>query len=77
KSNYQLTKADHLEDFSPDHDWYMWLARLVHSAAKHALKYSGSHLVLEAELSLQGVALVKHILAYKYFMTGKLFRIGD
>lgn len=72
-----LSKAELIEDVWPDLDWNMWLARLGHSAAKPALKYSGSHLVLEAALSLQGVALVKHSLAYQYFRTGKLVRIGD
>ncbi|MBE8568361.1 LysR substrate-binding domain-containing protein, partial [Vibrio sp. OPT46] len=55
----------------------MWLATLGHCAAKPTLKYSGSHLVLEAALSLQGVALVKHSLAHQYFRSGKLVRIGD
>ncbi|ANQ27171.1 LysR substrate-binding domain-containing protein [Vibrio natriegens] len=72
-----LSKAELIEDLWPDLDWNMWLERLGQHAAKPALKYSGSHLVLEAALSLQGVALVKHSLAYQYFRTGKLVRIGD
>ncbi|MCA0934773.1 LysR family transcriptional regulator [Vibrio alginolyticus] len=72
-----LSKASLIEDLWPDLDWNMWLERLGQRAAKPSLKYSGSHLVLEAALSLQGVALVKHSLAYQYFRTGKLVRIGD
>ncbi len=72
-----LGKAELIEDLWPDLDWTMWLKKLGQHAAKPALKYSGSHLVLEAALSLQGVALVKHSLAYQYFRTGKLVRIGD
>ncbi|EIE5864822.1 LysR substrate-binding domain-containing protein [Vibrio alginolyticus] len=72
-----LSKAELIEDVWPDLDWNMWLATLGHCAAKPTLKYSGSHLVLEAALSLQGVALVKHSLAHQYFRSGKLVRIGD
>jgi LysR family glycine cleavage system transcriptional activator len=72
-----LNKAELIEDLWPDLDWNMWLKKVGQNAAKPALKYSGSHLVLEAALSLQGVALVKHSLAYQYFRTGKLVRIGD
>lgn len=72
-----LTKAELIEDLWPDLDWGMWLNQVGHTAAKPTLKYSGSHLVLEGALSLQGVALVKHSLAYRYIQEGKLVRIGD
>lgn len=72
-----LDKAELIEDLWPDLDWNLWLNTLGHKAAKPTLKYSGSHLVLEGALSLQGVALVKHSLAYRYIQEGKLVRIGD
>ncbi|MGR5237067.1 LysR substrate-binding domain-containing protein [Vibrio alfacsensis] len=72
-----LHKAELIEDLWPDLDWNMWRETLGYSAAKPTLKYSGSHLVLEGALSLQGVALVKHSLAYRYIQEGKLVRIGD
>ncbi len=77
---YQLSdldRADLIEDMWPDIDWGIWLRNVGLTAGKPTLQYNGSHFVLEAALSLQGVALVKHSLAYRYIQEGKLVRIGN
>nr|WP_175579424.1 LysR substrate-binding domain-containing protein [Vibrio hepatarius] len=72
-----LKNAELIEDVWPDVDWNSWLETLGMTAEKPALRYSGSHLTLEAALSLQGVALVKHSLAYQYIRSGNLVCIGN
>lgn len=72
-----LANADLIEDTWPDIDWGIWLRNIGLEAGKPTLQYNGSHFVLEAALSLQGVALVKHSLAYRYLQEGKLVRIGN
>ncbi|CCN33841.1 putative DNA-binding transcriptional activator GcvA [Vibrio nigripulchritudo SO65] len=72
-----LSKADLIEDMWPDMDWQLWQETLGIEGGKSTLQYDGSHFVLEGALSVQGVALVKHSLAYRYLQEGKLVRIGD
>ncbi|MFA0412035.1 transcriptional regulator, partial [Vibrio splendidus] len=46
-------------------------------AGRSSLQFDGSHFVLEGALSVQGVALVKHSLVYRYLQEKKLVRIGN
>ncbi|WP_211091920.1 LysR substrate-binding domain-containing protein [Vibrio agarilyticus] len=76
---YQLSdlpRAELIEDSWPDIDWRIWL-ETIGQMPKATLRYSGSQFVLEGALAVQGVALVKHSLAWRYLQEGKLVRIGD
>ncbi len=72
-----LSHADLIEDVWPDMDWRRWLENMDVINTKPPLKYNGSNYVLEGALAAQGVALVKHSLAYRYLQEGKLVRIGN
>ncbi|MGF1752812.1 LysR substrate-binding domain-containing protein [Vibrio makurazakiensis] len=72
-----LHKAELIEDSWPDMDWNLWLERSGVKGGVSTLKFDGSHFVLEGALSVQGVALVKHSLVYRYLQEGKLVRIGN
>ncbi|MCL9773308.1 LysR substrate-binding domain-containing protein [Vibrio methylphosphonaticus] len=72
-----LSQANLIEDTWPDMDWNLWLNRVGGKLGKPTLQYNGSHFVLEGALAVQGVALIKHSLAYRYIQEGTLVRIGD
>ena len=72
-----LHKAELIEDRWPDMDWSIWLNEVGVEGGHTTLQFDGSHFVLEGALSVQGVALVKHSLVYRYLQEGKLVRIGN
>ncbi|MFL9757338.1 LysR family transcriptional regulator [Vibrio cyclitrophicus] len=72
-----LHKAELIEDRWPDMDWSLWLQVAGVKAGRTSLQFDGSHFVLEGALSVQGVALVKHSLVYRYLQERKLVRIGN
>lgn len=72
-----LAHANLIEDVWPDMDWRSWLSNLSIENTKPTLKYNGSSYILEGALAGQGVALVKHSLAYRYIRDGQLVRIGQ
>ncbi|MDG3085904.1 LysR substrate-binding domain-containing protein [Vibrio hannami] len=72
-----LVKADLIEDVWPDMTWSLWFEELEQNESQVSLKYDGSQFVMEGALAAQGVALVKHSLAYRYLQEGKLVRIGE
>ncbi|WP_394247789.1 LysR substrate-binding domain-containing protein [Vibrio profundi] len=76
-SIHDLHRAELIEDMWPDMDWNLWLDAAGAKAGRTTLKFDGSHFVLEAALSVQGVALVKHSLAYRYLQENKLVRISN
>ncbi|SHO58445.1 LysR substrate-binding domain-containing protein [Vibrio quintilis] len=74
-----LHHADLIEDMWPDMNWGLWLESVGaknHSAARPTLKYNGALYVLEGALSVQGIGLAKHSMAYRLIQEGKLVRIG-
>ena len=68
-----------LEDNYPDMSWQSWLEAMQASFAlpDSALVYDGSHMVVEGALALQGVALVRHSVAWRYIKQGLLVRLFD
>ncbi|RKF15747.1 LysR family transcriptional regulator [Alginatibacterium sediminis] len=74
-----LSKADLLEDARPDMNWNYWLELAGHDpqTIKPSLRYQGAHLVVQGALAVQGVALVRHNVAWKFIEEGTLVRIGD
>ncbi|CAM3513519.1 Glycine cleavage system transcriptional activator [Vibrio aerogenes CECT 7868] len=75
-----LYRADLIEDMWPDMNWALWLETVGAnhaSAARPTLKYNGALYVLEGALSVQGVGLAKHSMAYRLIQEGKLVRIGQ
>ncbi len=68
-----------IEDARPDMDWPYWLqlAGFAHYKAKASLKYQGAHMVIEGALAVQGIALVRHSLAWKYIQQGLLVKLGN
>ncbi|WP_375748531.1 LysR substrate-binding domain-containing protein [Vibrio sp. HN007] len=72
-----LIRADLIEDVWPDMTWSLWFEKLRHTKPCASIKYDGSQFVMEGALAAQGVALVKHSLAYRYLQEGKLVRIGS
>lgn len=72
-----LPRAELIEDLYPDMTWPLWFERMNLCSGQASLKYDGSQFVMEAALSAQGVALVKHSLAYRYLHQGQLVRIGN
>ena len=73
-----LANAQLIEDAWPDMNWNYWLelAGMTDFKVKAAMRYPGAHVVLEGALAVQGVALVRHSLAWKYIQQGLLTRIG-
>lgn len=68
-----------IEDTRADMDWKRWL-KIAGKDIKTtipALKYEGAHVVIEGALAVQGVALVRHSLAWKYIEQGLLVKISD
>ncbi|SEF74733.1 LysR substrate-binding domain-containing protein [Vibrio hangzhouensis] len=76
-SVHDLHKADLIEDTWPDMDWSIWLKHVGAPIGNRTLQYNGSHFVVEGALSVQGVGLIKHSLAYRYIKEGTLVRIGN
>lgn len=74
---HDLHKADLIEDTWPDMDWSLWLNHVGAPIGTRTLQYNGAHFVVEGALSVQGVGLIKHSLAYRYIKEGTLVRIGD
>lgn len=74
-----LQQAKLIEDARPDMSWKLWLelAGVDMPEPNPALVYLGAHMVLEGALSVQGVALVRHSLAWKFIEQGLLVRIGQ
>ncbi|MCY9851635.1 LysR substrate-binding domain-containing protein [Vibrio mediterranei] len=72
-----LHRADLIEDTWPDMDWNLWLQHVGAPVGNRTLQYNGSHFVVEGALSVQGVGLIKHSLAYRYIKEGTLVRIGN
>ncbi len=72
-----LERAELIEDSKPDLDWNIWFQRIGLTPPAPAIRYDGSHFLLEGALAVQGVALIKHVLAHRYLKEGKLVRIGD
>lgn len=68
-----------IEDALPDMSWEHWLkvTGTKMNIAVPSLKYQGAHMVIEGALAVQGVALVRHSLAWKYIKQGLLVKIGD
>lgn len=68
-----------IEDARPDMSWEQWLkiAGSDVEIAMPSLKYQGAHMVIEGALAVQGVALVRHSLAWKYIEQGLLVKISD
>ena len=68
-----------IEDARPDMSWQYWLSLAdVDLPATHpTLRYHGAHMVIEGALSVQGVALVRHSLAWKFIEQGLLVQVGD
>ncbi|MHC6528245.1 MULTISPECIES: LysR substrate-binding domain-containing protein [unclassified Vibrio] len=71
-----LHRAELIEDTWPDINWDVWLKN-IGQLPKPTIQYHGSQFVLEGALAVQGVALTKHSLAFRYIQEGKLVRIGD
>ncbi|WP_427983489.1 LysR substrate-binding domain-containing protein [Agarivorans sp.] len=67
-----------IEDTRPDMDWQYWLelAGFDHRKAKASLKYQGTHMVIEGALAVQGIALVRHSLAWRYIQQGLLIKLS-
>jgi LysR family glycine cleavage system transcriptional activator len=75
-----LLHADLIEDIWPDMNWNLWLESVgvkTQAIIQPTIEYNGSQYVLEGALSVQGVALVKHSIAYRYLQEGQLIRIGN
>ncbi|WP_432459831.1 MULTISPECIES: LysR substrate-binding domain-containing protein [unclassified Agarivorans] len=68
-----------IDDARPDMNWQYWLqlAGYKQSPTKANLIYQGAHVVLEGALSVQGIALVRHSLAWKYIQQGTLVQLGN
>lgn len=73
-----IYQARLIEDARPDMDWQQWLdiAGVSNKPASPSLKYQGAHMVIEGALAVQGIALVRHSLAWKYIEQGLLVKIG-
>jgi len=73
-----LANAQLIEDAWPDMNWNYWLelAGMTDFKVKAAMRYPGAHVVLEGALAVQGVALVRHSLAWKYIQQGLLTRVS-
>ncbi|MDC0611070.1 LysR substrate-binding domain-containing protein [Vibrio sp.] len=72
-----LKRVDLIEDVWPDMDWQSFFSCMKLGDAQVSLKYDGSQYVTEGALAAQGVALVKHSLAYRYLQEKSLVRIGN
>ncbi|UPW17340.1 LysR substrate-binding domain-containing protein [Agarivorans sp. TSD2052] len=74
-----LRKHTVIDDARPDMNWQYWLelAGFDSSVAKANLLYQGAHVVIEGALAVQGIALVRHSLAWKYIQQGMLVKLGD
>ena len=74
-----LCECDLLEDTQPDMSWEAWLkqfgARM--QMDKSSVKYAGVHFVVEGALAVQGVAMVRHSIAWRYLQQGTLVRLFD
>lgn len=68
-----------IEDARADMNWERWL-KIAGKSIKTdipVLKYQGAHVVIEGAIAVQGVALVRHSLAWKYIEQGLLVKISD
>lgn len=72
-----LQRVELIEDMWPDLNWQVFLQTVGQTGGHSTLQYSGSHMVLDGALAVQGVALVRHSLAARYLTEGKLVIIGD
>ncbi len=74
-----LSKHTLIDDARPDMNWQYWLelAGFNSSVPKANLLYQGAHVVIEGALAVQGIALVRHSLAWKYLQQGLLVKLGD
>nr|WP_284676546.1 LysR substrate-binding domain-containing protein [Vibrio sinus] len=72
-----LPRAELIEDMWPDLNWQEFLHSVGQSGGHSTLQYSGSHMVLDGALAVQGVALVRHSLSARYLSEGKLVIIGN
>ncbi|MDA7746162.1 LysR substrate-binding domain-containing protein [Psychromonas sp.] len=79
KSLNDIQNARLIEDARPDMDWAHWLkiAGIITDKMTPSLQYQGAHMVIEGALAVQGVALVRHSLAWKYIQQGLLVKIGN
>ncbi|MDO6687192.1 MULTISPECIES: LysR substrate-binding domain-containing protein [unclassified Agarivorans] len=73
-----LSEHTVIDDARPDMNWQHWLqvAGYESSTAKANLRYQGAHVVIEGALAVQGIALVRHSLAWKYIQQGVLVKLG-
>jgi DNA-binding transcriptional LysR family regulator len=68
-----------IEDTRAGMNWDCWLT-ITNKNIKTTvptLKYEGAHVVIEGSLTVQGVALVRHSLAWKYIEQGLLVKVSD
>lgn len=78
-SLHNLVNVNLIEDARPDMNWKYWLslAGIESEGSTSSLQYEGSHFVLDGALAVQGVALMRHSLAWRYIEQGTLVKIGD
>ncbi|WP_051326420.1 LysR substrate-binding domain-containing protein [Aliagarivorans taiwanensis] len=74
-----LARATLLEDTLPDMSWQGWFDAVGERCGppQASLRYQGSQLQVEGALAVQGVALVRHSLAWRYVKQGTLVIVGD
>lgn len=74
-----LERCSLLEDIYPDLTLDKWLAitGASFSPKDSTNVYSGSHLVVEGALAVQGVGFVRHSIAWRYIKQGLLVRLFD
>ena len=74
-----LCQCDLLEDTQPDMSWDSWLAQagVNMTLDKSSVQYAGVHFVVEGALAVQGVALVRHSVAWRYVQQGTLIKLFD
>jgi len=79
KSLNDLCECHLLEDTQPDMSWKKWLEEVGGTIKldKSSIQYAGVHFVVEGALAVQGVALVRHSVAWRYVNQGLLTRIFD
>jgi LysR family glycine cleavage system transcriptional activator len=72
-----LDRATLIEDARPDMNWDLWFESTGTSAnkPKPAIRYKGAHVVLEGALAGQGVAMVRHSLAWKFIEQGLIQKV--
>ncbi len=74
-----LCECDLLEDTQPDMSWDLWLeqAGAQKQLPTSSVKYAGVHFVVEGALAVQGVAMVRHSVAWRYVQQGTLVKLFD